>query len=83
MRLISLFPSLPPSLAPLQICPYYLMRQNTLQADLVLMPYNYLLDAGSRQPYQVRLPSLPPSFPPPTHLFIHFSLPPSLPPSLS
>lgn len=36
-----------------QICPYYLMRQQTPQADLVLMPYNYLLDAGSRKPYQV------------------------------
>lgn len=29
------------------------MRQQTPQADLVLMPYNYLLDAGSRKPYQV------------------------------
>lgn len=33
------------------------MRQNTLTADLIMMPYNYLLDAGSRQPYQVRWPN--------------------------
>ncbi|CAN0103646.1 unnamed protein product [Discosporangium mesarthrocarpum] len=38
-----------------QFCPYYLSRGEATQADLVLMPYNYLLDPTSRRGVKARI----------------------------
>jgi regulator of telomere elongation helicase 1 len=37
-----------------QVCPYYLARDNTNNAQLVLVPYNYLIDADSRASIGIR-----------------------------
>ncbi|CAN0265650.1 unnamed protein product, partial [Phaeothamnion confervicola] len=39
-------------------CPYYYGRGEAAQADLVLMPYNYLLDPSLRRTVKVRPVSL-------------------------
>ncbi|KAJ8257323.1 hypothetical protein GJAV_G00184360 [Gymnothorax javanicus] len=36
-------------------CPYYLSRALKQQADLIFMPYNYLLDAKSRRAHNIEL----------------------------
>uniref|UniRef100_A0A803YF05 Regulator of telomere elongation helicase 1 n=1 Tax=Meleagris gallopavo TaxID=9103 RepID=A0A803YF05_MELGA len=36
-------------------CPYYLSRSLKQQADIIFMPYNYLLDAKSRQAHNIEL----------------------------
>ena len=39
------------------LCPYYLSRNLKQQADIIFMPYNYLLDAKVRpQPVQLTVP---------------------------
>ncbi|KAM6147781.1 regulator of telomere elongation helicase 1 [Erethizon dorsatum] len=38
-----------------KVCPYYLSRNLKQQADLVFMPYNYLLDAKSRKAHNIDL----------------------------
>ncbi|XP_037666909.1 regulator of telomere elongation helicase 1 isoform X3 [Choloepus didactylus] len=37
------------------VCPYYLSRNLKQQADIVFMPYNYLLDAKSRRAHSIDL----------------------------
>lgn len=40
-----------------RLCPYYLSRNLKQQADIIFMPYNYLLDAKVRpQPAQLTVP---------------------------
>lgn len=34
-----------PAPPPSRLCPYYLSRNLKQQADIIFMPYNYLLDA--------------------------------------
>lgn len=42
-------PALCPSTSsPSRVCPYYLSRNLKQQADIIFMPYNYLLDAKVR-----------------------------------
>uniref|UniRef100_A0A8C9L7R5 Helicase ATP-binding domain-containing protein n=1 Tax=Pavo cristatus TaxID=9049 RepID=A0A8C9L7R5_PAVCR len=36
-------------------CPYYLSRSLKQQADIIFMPYNYLLDAKSRRAHNIEL----------------------------
>lgn len=31
------------------VCPYYLSKQTIEKADLVLLPYNYIIDKESRE----------------------------------
>ncbi|XP_008072828.1 regulator of telomere elongation helicase 1 [Carlito syrichta] len=38
-----------------RICPYYLSRNLRQQADIIFMPYNYLLDSKSRRAHNVDL----------------------------
>ncbi|KAM7126002.1 regulator of telomere elongation helicase 1 isoform 1-T1 [Molossus nigricans] len=38
-----------------KLCPYYLARTLKLQADIIFMPYNYLLDAKSRRAHSIDL----------------------------
>ncbi|XP_022453088.1 regulator of telomere elongation helicase 1 isoform X6 [Delphinapterus leucas] len=38
-----------------RVCPYYLSRNLKQQADIIFMPYNYLLDAKSRRAYGIDL----------------------------
>nr|XP_021528107.1 regulator of telomere elongation helicase 1 [Aotus nancymaae] len=38
-----------------RVCPYYLSRNLKQQADIIFMPYNYLLDAKSRRAHSVDL----------------------------
>nr|XP_051685061.1 regulator of telomere elongation helicase 1 isoform X1 [Oryctolagus cuniculus] len=38
-----------------KVCPYYLSRNLRQQADIVFMPYNYLLDAKSRRAHSIDL----------------------------
>lgn len=33
-----------------RLCPYYLSRNLKQQADIIFMPYNYLLDSKVRSP---------------------------------
>uniref|UniRef100_A0A669NW16 Regulator of telomere elongation helicase 1 n=1 Tax=Phasianus colchicus TaxID=9054 RepID=A0A669NW16_PHACC len=39
----------------LKACPYYLSRSLKQQADIIFMPYNYLLDAKSRRAHNIEL----------------------------
>uniref|UniRef100_A0A8C5YP65 Regulator of telomere elongation helicase 1 n=1 Tax=Marmota marmota marmota TaxID=9994 RepID=A0A8C5YP65_MARMA len=39
----------------LSVCPYYLSRNLKQQADIIFMPYNYLLDAKSRRAHGIDL----------------------------
>lgn len=49
--------SVPQHLLPSRLCPYYLSRNLKQQADIIFMPYNYLLDAKVRpQPVQLTVP---------------------------
>lgn len=36
-----------------KICPYYLQKQRVAEADLVLMPYNYLIDSRIRGTFKI------------------------------
>ena len=48
---------MPQHLLPSRLCPYYLSRNLKQQADIIFMPYNYLLDAKVRpQPVQLTVP---------------------------
>ncbi|XP_057359155.1 regulator of telomere elongation helicase 1 isoform X2 [Manis pentadactyla] len=38
-----------------KLCPYYLSRNLRQQADIIFMPYNYLLDAKSRRAHSIDL----------------------------
>ncbi|KAK2850793.1 hypothetical protein Q5P01_007069 [Channa striata] len=38
-----------------RVCPYYLSRSLKQQADIVFMPYNYLLDPKSRRAHNIEL----------------------------
>nr|XP_054112908.1 regulator of telomere elongation helicase 1 isoform X16 [Callithrix jacchus] len=38
-----------------RVCPYYLSRNLKQQADIIFMPYNYLLDAKSRRAHSIDL----------------------------
>ncbi|KAM4570874.1 regulator of telomere elongation helicase 1 isoform 2-T2 [Fundulus diaphanus] len=38
-----------------RVCPYYLSRSLKQQADVILMPYNYLLDPTSRRAHNIEL----------------------------
>ncbi|XP_048666582.1 regulator of telomere elongation helicase 1 isoform X3 [Marmota marmota marmota] len=38
-----------------KVCPYYLSRNLKQQADIIFMPYNYLLDAKSRRAHGIDL----------------------------
>ncbi|RVE71231.1 hypothetical protein OJAV_G00072690 [Oryzias javanicus] len=38
-----------------KVCPYYLSRSLKQQADLIFMPYNYLLDPKSRRAHNIEL----------------------------
>lgn len=38
-----------------KVCPYYLSRNLKQQADLIFMPYNYLLDTKSRKAHNIDL----------------------------
>ncbi|XP_034495717.1 regulator of telomere elongation helicase 1 isoform X6 [Ailuropoda melanoleuca] len=38
-----------------KLCPYYLSRNLKQQADIIFMPYNYLLDAKSRRAHSIDL----------------------------
>ncbi|KAF6089258.1 regulator of telomere elongation helicase 1 [Phyllostomus discolor] len=38
-----------------KLCPYYLARNLKTQADIIFMPYNYLLDAKSRRAHGIDL----------------------------
>ncbi|KAM3872221.1 regulator of telomere elongation helicase 1 [Diretmus argenteus] len=38
-----------------RICPYYLSRSLKQQADIIFMPYNYLLDPKSRRAHNIEL----------------------------
>ncbi|XP_072305421.1 regulator of telomere elongation helicase 1 [Eucyclogobius newberryi] len=38
-----------------RVCPYYLSRSLKQQADLIFMPYNYLLDPKSRRAHNIEL----------------------------
>uniref|UniRef100_A0A7N6BA06 Regulator of telomere elongation helicase 1 n=1 Tax=Anabas testudineus TaxID=64144 RepID=A0A7N6BA06_ANATE len=38
-----------------RVCPYYLSRSLNKQADVVFMPYNYLLDPKSRRAHNIEL----------------------------
>ncbi|KAM8774836.1 regulator of telomere elongation helicase 1 [Rhynchonycteris naso] len=38
-----------------KLCPYYLSRNLKQQADIIFMPYNYLLDAKSRRAHNIDL----------------------------
>ncbi|XP_038577509.1 regulator of telomere elongation helicase 1 isoform X2 [Micropterus salmoides] len=38
-----------------RVCPYYLSRSLKQQADIVFMPYNYLLDPKSRRAHSIEL----------------------------
>uniref|UniRef100_A0A7N5ZZL2 Regulator of telomere elongation helicase 1 n=1 Tax=Anabas testudineus TaxID=64144 RepID=A0A7N5ZZL2_ANATE len=40
---------------PHLVCPYYLSRSLNKQADVVFMPYNYLLDPKSRRAHNIEL----------------------------
>uniref|UniRef100_A0A8C4N8L8 Regulator of telomere elongation helicase 1 n=1 Tax=Equus asinus asinus TaxID=83772 RepID=A0A8C4N8L8_EQUAS len=45
-----------PSSSPApRLCPYYLSRNLKQQADIIFMPYNYLLDAKSRRAHSIDL----------------------------
>lgn len=49
--------TVPQRLLPSRLCPYYLSRNLKQQADIIFMPYNYLLDAKVRpQPAQLTVP---------------------------
>ena len=37
-----------------RVCPYYLQKTRAATADVVLMPYNYLIDAKTRESFQIR-----------------------------
>uniref|UniRef100_A0A669NZN1 Regulator of telomere elongation helicase 1 n=1 Tax=Phasianus colchicus TaxID=9054 RepID=A0A669NZN1_PHACC len=39
----------------IEACPYYLSRSLKQQADIIFMPYNYLLDAKSRRAHNIEL----------------------------
>ena len=39
----------------LRVCPYYMARELKANADIIFMPYNYLLDAKSRRIHGVEL----------------------------
>uniref|UniRef100_A0A8P4GG84 Regulator of telomere elongation helicase 1 n=1 Tax=Dicentrarchus labrax TaxID=13489 RepID=A0A8P4GG84_DICLA len=39
----------------IQVCPYYLSRSLKQQADVIFMPYNYLLDPKSRRAHNIEL----------------------------
>uniref|UniRef100_A0A8C4QQN9 Regulator of telomere elongation helicase 1 homolog n=1 Tax=Eptatretus burgeri TaxID=7764 RepID=A0A8C4QQN9_EPTBU len=41
--------------SPVMICPYYLSRELKQNADLLFMPYNYLLDPKSRKAHGIDL----------------------------
>ncbi|XP_044206767.1 regulator of telomere elongation helicase 1 isoform X2 [Thunnus albacares] len=38
-----------------RVCPYYLSRSMKTQADVIFMPYNYLLDPKSRRAHNIEL----------------------------
>ena len=38
-----------------RVCPYYMARELKANADIVFMPYNYLLDAKARRIHGVEL----------------------------
>ncbi|KAF7658691.1 hypothetical protein LDENG_00009250, partial [Lucifuga dentata] len=38
-----------------RVCPYYLSRSMKQQADIIFMPYNYLLDPKSRRTHNIEL----------------------------
>ena len=37
----------------LRVCPYYMSRELKQQADIIFMPYNYLLDPRARKQQDV------------------------------
>ncbi|RUP44247.1 LOW QUALITY PROTEIN: hypothetical protein BC936DRAFT_149718 [Jimgerdemannia flammicorona] len=38
-----------------QACPYYLTRENQQRADIIFLPYNYLIDANARKSQNIDL----------------------------
>lgn len=36
-------------------CPYYLMKDRLLEADLCILPYNYVLDSDLREQIKLEL----------------------------
>ena len=36
------------------MCPYYLQKNRAAFADIILMPYNYLIDPRIRDNYKIR-----------------------------
>ena len=37
-------------------CPYYLAREQRMEADVVILPYNYIVDKTARRAQQINLP---------------------------
>ena len=35
------------------ICPYYMQKNRAIHSDLILMPYNYLVDSRIRENYKI------------------------------
>ena len=41
-----------------QLCPYFANKDRSSGADIIFMPYNYLIDEKIRENFEIKLPEL-------------------------